>query len=332
MAELDPISIVEAGYRWIEDEQAWLAQVAEAAAPFSPHGVGAYIVSLANAPRVRAFCGHDTPLEFEDSIRTFSTALSRRIAREMYAPTEFVGNARFRLARIARSHPRGVRELARIQAPAAWALVGGDTRRDVITLTFPAPTRRLASSQPFTHARTLGLVAAHLGAALRLRTLVAPMRDEDDATEAVLSPRGKVLHATHGARTLRAREALVEAVARSERARGTMRRQAPAKAIETWSALVGGQWSIVDFVDRDGKRIVLARRNPLDGRDLLGLTREERSVAWLAAAGHSNKYIAYELGISMGKVTRRLTTALRKMQLASRRDLLRTFGVAERSK
>src|SRR5690606_9907311 len=112
----------------------------------------AYIVSIADAPRVRVYWGHETPPELETSIRAFSAALPRPVAREMYAPTEFVGNARFRLARIARSHRRSVRELAQGAPPAAWALVGGDPRRDVVTLTFPASTRRLAAHQPFSHA------------------------------------------------------------------------------------------------------------------------------------------------------------------------------------
>src|SRR6185503_1950304 len=117
-----------------------------------------------------------------------------------------------------------------------------------------------------------------------------------------------------------------EAVVRRERARGRMRRVDADEAAQLWSVLVSGRWSIVDFVDRDGKRLLLARKNPVGGPDIAALTAEERDVVWLATQGHSRKYIAYELGLSVAQVGRRLASAMRKLRVPSRRDLVRRFA------
>lgn len=93
-----------------------------------------------------------------------------------------------------------------------------------------------------------------------------------------------------------------------------------------WSVLVSGRWSIVDFVDRDGKRMMLARKNPVGGPNVAALTDDERDVLWLATQGHSRKYIGYELGLSVAQVGRRLTAAMRKLRIDSRRELVRRFA------
>jgi DNA-binding CsgD family transcriptional regulator len=150
---------------------------------------------------------------------------------------------------------------------------------------------------------------------------------DDPETEAVLSADGDVLHAT-GTAALH-RRSLAEAVVTMDRAR---RRKLPdAEALESWNALVDGQWSILDLIESDGKRLLLARRNQLNGHDLLALTPLERDVAWLTAIGHSYKYIAYELGINLSGVVRRLNTVLTKLRLGSRGELVRAFALTDES-
>jgi DNA-binding CsgD family transcriptional regulator len=327
MADADPLRIVEAGYRWIADERRWLCGVADAAAPCGlGTGVAAYTVGLTGAPRIGAFAGRGLAAGFEREVRAFTTGFDRDTARAIYAPTELVGNAAYRLRRIAQARRVAPEQLGRGPTVAAWAMVGGDPRTRAVALAFPAHGRSLAPDRAFPGDRILGLVAAHLGAALRLRQLAAPLTDGDRATESVLSPGGRILDATGDARGRAQRRSLVEAVVRRERARGRLRRVDAGEAAALWSVLVAGRWSIVDFVDRDGKRMLLARANPVAAPDLLALTDHERDVAWLAALGHSNKYIAYELGLSIAMVTRRLTAALRKLRIESRRELLRRFG------
>lgn len=208
-----------------------------------------------------------------------------------------------------------------------WAVVGGAPSKKSITLIFPAD-KRVRPDEPFPKkdSRLLGLVAAHLGAALRLREL-GKVRTDDESVEAVLTPSGKVLHATGEAKSSsRMRASISEAVLRSESARGKLRRVDAAEATELWAALVEGRWSVVDTSESDGKRLLLARRNTLEAADLLELTKDENDVVWLAAQGHSHKYIAYEVGVSVAAVGRRLRSAMKKLRIESRRDLVRKLS------
>lgn len=328
MAEPDALRVVEAGYRWVEDEHEWLKGIAEAARAFAQGtGVAAYTLDLSDGPEIPSFVSLKTPSEFEERVRAFTQALDLDNARLMYAPTEFVGNAMYRLHRIARVRKKTVESLADGNTVSAWALIGGDPRAKSVALIFPA-NGDVDPEQPFPRARMLGLAAAHLGAATRLRRLAVGSAIDGDGTESILSPNGHVLHAVGEARDKAQRESLVEAVVRRERARGRMRRTDPEEAAELWSVLVSGRWSIIDFVDRDGKRLLLARKNPVQGPDVLALSEEERDVVWLATLGHSRKYIAYELGLATATVTKRLASALKKLRIGSRRELLRKLGRA----
>lgn len=332
MAKLDPLRVVEAGYEWIENEQTWLSGIVDAARPFGVGtGTAAYLVEMkGDAPVVSAFAGDGTPRSFETEIRAFTAALTPEIAREIYAPTEFCGNANYRMRRVAQAKGVTVEQLSRGNQVAAWALVAGDPRSRAVALVFPGHTETTTNGfdpdKPFPKGRVLGLAAAHLGAAIRLREYAAPSGDMDAVTESVLDPRGKVLDATGTAKEKAARESLVEAVVRRERARGRLRRVDADEAAAQWAVLVSGKWSIVDFVDRDGKRLLLARKNPVAGPDVAALTDEERDVVWLATHGHSRKYIAYELGLSVAQIGRRLASAMRKLHVKSRRELLRRFA------
>ncbi len=90
--------------------------------------------------------------------------------------------------------------------------------------------------------------------------------------------------------------------------------------------MVAGRWSLVDFIDRDGKRMILARENCPQVRDLQALTPIERSVVGYAALEHSNKHLAYELGLAPSTVASHLARALKKLRLTSRHDLIERFG------
>jgi DNA-binding CsgD family transcriptional regulator len=157
-------------------------------------------------------------------------------------------------------------------------------------------------------ARLLLRLATHVGASARLRSSEGTRRLED--ADVVLSPRGKVVHASDE-KHLRA-EPLRDGLERRNFARKS--RHDAEKALEVWQGLVAGRWSIVDHFDTDGKRFVLAMKNApeVDARE--GLPPEERRVASLAAMGHRDKEIAYMLGITPARVAaslRRVRAALR---------------------
>ncbi len=326
-AEPDALRLVEAGYRWTAAEHDWLRGIADAARPFAVgSGVAAFTVSLGERVEIESFVALHAPADFEARVRAFTAALGLETARKMYAPTELVGNAFYRLRRLARARRQTIASLTHGTAVPAWALIGGDPRTRAICVVFPAET--LEPDQAFPRTRQLGLAAAHLGAALRLRARAASRADEGDEPESMLTPAGRVLHATGEAGHAAHRESLVEAVVRRERARGQLRTTDPEEAARLWAVLVAGRWSIIDSVDRDGKRVVLARRNPVRGPDVLALDADERDVVWLATLGHSRKYIAYELGLATATVTKRLRSALTKLRIADRRELLRKLGRA----
>jgi DNA-binding NarL/FixJ family response regulator len=111
-----------------------------------------------------------------------------------------------------------------------------------------------------------------------------------------------------------------------EKARGRLRRADPDEALQLWRGLVDGTWSLVEHLESDGKRYLLARRNQPGAGEPTALTRSERAVLGFAAMGHQNKYIAYLLGLSASAVTSHLRSAQRKLGLSSRGDLIRTFG------
>jgi DNA-binding CsgD family transcriptional regulator len=329
MAEPDALRVVEAGYRWVEDDREWLGGIAEAAHAFAVGaGVAAYTLDLTDGPEIPSFVGVNVASDLEKRVREFTRVFDLETARLVYAPTEFVGNALYRLRRLARVRKKTVEKLTKGKTVPSWALIGGDPRSTSVVVLFPAASAAVDPDQAFPRARMLGLAAAHLGAATRLRGLAMPSSIDGDGTESILSPSGRVLHAVGDAQDKRNRESLVEAVVRRERARGRLRRTAPEEAAELWSVLVSGRWSIIDFVDRDGKRLLLARKNPVHGPDVLALDDEERDVVWLATLGHSRKYIAYELGLATATVTKRLGSALKKLRIGNRRELLRKLGRA----
>jgi DNA-binding NarL/FixJ family response regulator len=105
-----------------------------------------------------------------------------------------------------------------------------------------------------------------------------------------------------------------------------MRRSDPERALATWTALVSGRWSLVDRYERDGRRYLVARPNPHDAPDPRMLSERERAVAHLVALGWSNKWIAYELGLSPSTVATHLSSALEKLRLKARTDLATTMS------
>ena len=79
---------------------------------------------------------------------------------------------------------------------------------------------------------------------------------------------------------------------------------------------------MLDQFDRDGRRYYVARANepPVDA--LAKLSARETQVVKAAALGHSNKHIAYELGIGPSTVAVHLKAASAKLGVSSRLDLI----------
>ncbi|HVY45932.1 MAG TPA: helix-turn-helix transcriptional regulator, partial [Minicystis sp.] len=94
--------------------------------------------------------------------------------------------------------------------------------------------------------------------------------------------------------------------------------------------LVDGRWSLVDRFDRDGRRYVVAHANRLGAPGPRALTAQERDVAAMAAVGLPIKVIAYELGLSVPRVSNVLRVAMAKIG-SSRAELVRIYAAARRA-
>jgi DNA-binding NarL/FixJ family response regulator len=135
--------------------------------------------------------------------------------------------------------------------------------------------------------------------------------------DAILNPDGRVAHAEKAAQGKQALSALKDGAKAQDRARGSLRRRNGDEALAIWEGLIAGRWSLVDHVDSDGRRYLLAHRNDPRAPDVRGLTLRERQVLGYVAAGHSNKVIAYEMGLTQSTVAGHLARARQKVNLPS---------------
>ena len=173
--------------------------------------------------------------------------------------------------------------------------------------------RKRSSSEVRTYRR----LAAHIAAAGRLRRRIeslAKLGSPTDQAEAVLTPGGRVEHASGPARTRAARSRLREALLRIDSARS--RRLTQEKSVAIWQALVAGRWSVVEHFEHDGKRYYLAHKNDPELTADRRLSARESQVLGYAGLGHSDKLIAYALGLSRSTVGTLLTRARRKLGAA----------------
>jgi DNA-binding CsgD family transcriptional regulator len=179
--------------------------------------------------------------------------------------------------------------------------------------------------------RDLTRAITHILAALRLRVRLGAtesdevtMRPPPVESEAVLSPEGRLLHASGAANRSAARRELERAVRDIERARAGQF-DTPQRALETWKGLVAARWSLVDSFEQDGRRYVLARENQPRTIGPAGLTPAECNVIAYATRGLTTKGIAYALGISDTTVRVLMMRAARRCGAKSRGELLKAW-------
>ncbi|MGV3619639.1 MAG: helix-turn-helix transcriptional regulator [Archangium sp.] len=181
-------------------------------------------------------------------------------------------------------------------------------------------SREISVSRPLR--QLLMRLTTHIGAGLRLRTSLA----QGQLPEAVLTPSGRVAYATGAAAEHGAREALTRAAKDIELSRGRLRRSSPDEALSLWKGLVAGRWSVVEWIDTDSRRYLVAHANQVSARDPRALSPRELDVAELIVQGRSNSEIAWSLGLGTGTVSRMSRDVLRKLGAARRTDLSAIFG------
>lgn len=331
----DPITILEAAYSLSGTEQEWLQRLAETALPALGRGQGlvgyTYDASRMDRMPIRATVQCDVD---ERAVRAASRAGLSEAETRYLIPlfrSSFVDTLRHSpaaLLRVGLSEAR-VREFERGLdgffkdcglVDQFWVNAQDPTYFGVC---FTADSGRRSRWQP-REREQWRCIATHMVTAFRIRRKLASeaasaeTRSEDRAPEAILGPGGHLEHAEVPAQGDAAREALHRAVRCMDKARGRMRREDPDQAIALWRGLVSGRWSLLDHFDSDGRRFIIAHRNDAKVPDKRGLSSRERQVLAHASMGHSNKVIAYELGLSVSTVGTHLARARAKLKVLGR--------------
>lgn len=316
MQPLDLIAAIEAAYDRSSDESAWLEGLVRTIAPsFNAGGATSalvYELLPKTETRLRKVVSvGDRPLTLEDFRRMHDTAEVEK-QHQAYRCDVFT-----LLSRVVGAERCGqsIRDSG-MPGEDSLGLRANVTPNSGILLTSFVPRGfRIRARSLWTR------FGAHVGAAARLRR--NQPQTTPDAALAVLTPNGELEHGT--AETIAARADLATAARSIDRARGRMRRVDPEGAGALWQAMVRGQWSLVDWFDHDGKRFLLAHDNRVETADRKELSERERQVVACAAMGHSNKLIAYDLGLSTGTVAVLLARAAKKLGVASRPALIHAY-------
>ncbi|MGM0558727.1 MAG: helix-turn-helix transcriptional regulator [Myxococcota bacterium] len=329
MEDFDPISVIEAAYRLERTQSEWMSGILEQVRPVWDEGFGVGMfearIDDAGRPDIGLFVtAGDEEEHFERIVRAMNKSIDQAQVEHSYL-RPFVYSMLseqmkplyedFRDEPVYQkyAHPIGVYDCraARILDPSGTMYI----------LAAPCPEIRETSDRA---RATWARVVAHLAAADRLRRHEFAASADSADVDAVLDSSGRLLYVDEGELHADAnRDALERAAEAIGRARGGMRRTHPGRALQLWQALVEGRYSLVEFVDSDGKEFLLARRNAPCTDEPAGLTQRERQVVHFALSGHSDVLIGYELGLDVAKIEAALDSALSKMNLKTREDLMR---------
>jgi hypothetical protein len=312
MKVTDPVALIEAAYRLDGTEASWLKELARAAttALGGEQGAFAYLYDSSEGDwtRILGIGMHEFPVEFVQQL--FNQAeLGPEVAK---AVADFMTRAQFATyGEISHIHPNFLALPSRFGFEELIAINARDPTGRGCLLSLPDRTQKHSQRT----IRVYHRLAAHISAGRRLRRELAATVDQVGGVtghaEAVLSPNGRIEYAAGAAQPRPAREALQDALVRIEAARS--RRTDPQDSVELWRALVSGRWSVVEHFERDGKRYYLAHKNDPQLAQDLALTERERQVLGYAELGHSDKLIAYSLGLSRSTVATLLARARRKL-------------------
>ena len=163
-------------------------------------------------------------------------------------------------------------------------------------------------------------MSAHLASAYRCRRrLRANGHTPFDGAEAVLDAGGKTVDAVGFAHSQDVRHWIEEAAREILAVRHQSTRRDPTVR---WKPRIQTRWTLMDAVESDGKRYLVARENQAATPMLDVLTERERQVVASAAYGRSNKEIAYDLGISHSTTRVLLARACARLGVRNRRELL----------
>jgi DNA-binding CsgD family transcriptional regulator len=325
------IDFAETAYDLGVEHEEWLSRVVESGAPFLDRGLGVVAVACQRPPQpgpviidqIHARLGPSDFAEHMDRLR-------RELDMSLLWPVSRPGLPNT-LSEASNDHSPEVFRLIMDRFPFAEDGLGLNAfdpdGRGIFLISPLAKVMRLTPRQR----ELLQMIAAHFGAAYRLRRAVRlhAANEHDTAelphgAEVVIDPTSfRVTDAVGSATEKSALESLREAARRVDEARGKMRTTDPLHALEMWKALVRGRWSTVDWFDVDGRRYVLGVPNEPGLDDPRGLTEREMQVVSYVYAGLTNKMIGYHLGLSQGRISGLLSSAMHKLGIHNRAQLVK---------
>ncbi|HEY1957591.1 MAG TPA: LuxR C-terminal-related transcriptional regulator [Polyangiaceae bacterium] len=327
----DLVSVIEAAYRLDGDDGTWLARLVDRAARAGlDRGLGTcgmFYEFDGDRVRVASPVGRGTPQGSIEALRMLEAEASSDITYRFMKDATAASGGRATCATMSSrlqmgKHVRDLEIHQRFLAPLGIAdfMSVAATEPSGVGCLVGAPLPEVTGvKRP--EAVAWSRVAAHMAAGMRLRR--ARRTSSPDQADAVLTPGGRVEHS--GASSDGSLDALKEAAKAMARARGSSRHADPPGAVEAWKALVSGRWTLLDHFDHDGKRYIVAVRNDPQVPAFSELSPREAQVVAYAAQGHSNKLIAYELGIAPSTVAMHLSTAGGKLGAKSRVELIRVW-------
>jgi DNA-binding CsgD family transcriptional regulator len=361
-ARTDLVGIIEASYRLDLPDEEWLTVLVQAAGPHFDHGKGVYgfcfDASKAGQFKLWGTVVPDGALVIPELIEKWHAALEPEQIWRMYrGPLQFASiSQRLGGAELEQDQEAMQRFCRRIGIVDQLTLRGVDPTYKGVAVCTPlgdvaAPT-----------ARDTGLwtrIAAHISSGFRLRSYLAAMRVASspaladgqvsgrrpsaglpdsqvsgrrpsaglpDRADAVCEADGRIAHANGEATGEQARASLQDAVVAIDRARSKLRREDPQEAVDIWRGLVSGTWTLVEHFESDGRRYLLALKNTPETQNPKALTERERQAVHYATLGHSTKETAYALGISNETVAVHLWSAMKKLGVDSRVELLKLMS------
>lgn len=324
-AAASPVRVLEAAYRVDGTATEWLDGIAQSVtdALAARKSLGA----VAHVATARVVGAHRLPDQLEACSNSQLLALEPAVCFEMmkrHVPPP-MQEALFFSQKVASTGSKETGLGADLESHPFWPVLWKPGPKDALGVVgHDGALREVVVSTALARPYTLGdreqhlwqRIAVHLGTALRLR------RDKPvpDRAAAVLAADGTFSHLE--TRHERARQSLADGFARRRHALGA---QDPEHALDVWRGLVDGRWSLVDYLDTDGKAFVLAVRNQPAQSIISKLTGRQRAVVALASLGYGNKRIAYALGLTEVAVAMQLTRAKAATGTRSRVELVKGF-------
>ena len=326
------IEIMESAYELDGDDEQWLQKIADLVRPTLDRGkgvVGYFFDASAEELKISSYVGAGAgPAEIEFARRTHEVPIWRSSA--MLRATYRSPSALRYASSMAQRRLRMLRKGTGLSGPG-----------DVLIFNVADPSHKgcvfgaldlSPAPEALAHRVSWSRIAAHVAAGLRLRRRLNELEAPTPPADAILSPAGSVIHAEGPAKARSAREVLRDAAVAIDRARGPMRRSDPEAAAELWRGMVDCRWSLVDRFESDGRRLVVAYRNGVAAGRPRGLTEREQQVVAYVALARPNKLIAYELGLSVSAVGTYVASALAKLGVTSRVDLMKLLSAFEPSR